>query len=64
MDGGSKKGDILIEINPKDTEGRKASIIVEAKRKSMGITGKNGILKKFEMAKSNRNALTQSQYFG
>lgn len=56
-DGGSKKGDLLIEVNPQDTDGKKAVILVEAKRNAgKTIGGKNGILAEIDCAKLARQA--------
>ena len=55
--GRSKKGDLLIEINPGDVDGKKARIVIEAKRDaSKSIRGKTGILIEIEDAKANRQA--------
>ena len=56
VNGGSKKGDLLIELT-QDTDGKKAVILVEAKRKEgKTVRGKNGILTEIENAKSVRQA--------
>jgi hypothetical protein len=54
--GRSKKGDLLVELNPADTDGRCARIVIEAKRESRALTGKTGILQEMEAAMVNRNA--------
>lgn len=53
-EGGSKKGDFIIEIKQ---DGKTARILVEAKRDSgKGVGGKNGILADIDQAKENRLA--------
>jgi hypothetical protein len=55
--GHSKKGDLLIEINKNDTDGKKASILIEAKREaSKPIRGRTGILTEITNAKITRQA--------
>lgn len=47
-------GDILIQINPSNTKSIEKSIIIEAKKSAINLTGKNSFLKELDRAMENR----------
>jgi len=51
-----KFGDILIQVNPRDTGKVERNIVVEAKNASVTLSGKNSFLKELDSAKKNRGA--------
>ena len=51
-----KVGDILIHVNPRDTGNVECKIVVEAKNRSISLSGKGGFLNELDMAKENRGA--------
>lgn len=60
---GSKKGDILVIINPKETFGVETKVVFEAKDKTMNLGGEGGILKELEEARINREAASAVAVF-
>ena len=51
-----KVGDVLIRINPRDTGNVERNIVVEAKNRSITMSGKKSFLKELDRAKENRSA--------
>jgi len=51
-----KVGDVLIQVNPRDTGKVERNIVVEAKNASVTLSGKNSFLKELDSAKKNRGA--------
>lgn len=51
-----KVGDVLIRVNPRDMGGMECNIVVEAKNRSIALSGKNSFLKELDSAKKNRSA--------
>ena len=47
-----KVGDILIHVNPRDTGNVECKIVVEAKNRSISLSGKGGFLNELDMAKN------------
>ena len=52
----NKTGDVLITINPKETQGKTRSIIIEAKQTNINLTGKNSFINELDQALENRSA--------
>jgi len=51
-----KVGDVLVHINPRDTGNLEVNIVVEAKKASITLSGKNSFLKELDRAKENRGS--------
>jgi hypothetical protein len=51
-----KVGDVLIRVNPRDIGNMDRNIVVEAKNRSIALSGKNSFLKELDSAKKNRSA--------
>jgi hypothetical protein len=54
--GRSKKGDFVIDLNDRTTDGKAMRVLVEAKRESKPLEGKTGILQEMELGMANRSA--------
>jgi hypothetical protein len=55
-DDGSKRGDLLVQLNKESADGHDAYIVVEAKRRSKTIGGRRGILEEMNEAMASRQA--------